>query len=115
MDEFRHHQKESFASSHPEACDRLIRFFEDFEAEIASNKWNGTCLTAAYLGLQVAAWANDYLLPTKGYSSPLEFLKIVKTDGPKMASAIAAKKAVDQQMSDGQVTVEHVDAVCALE
>ena len=79
FDEFSHHKKESLSSSHPSAPDRLIRLFEDYKDEIDQNYWKGTCLTATYFGFQVPAFANDYLLPVDGYSTPLEFLNIVKT------------------------------------
>ncbi len=96
MDEFRHHQEQEFVSSHPDACDRLLRFFGDFGDEIAANNWGGTCLTATYFGLQVSAWANDYLLPTEGYSDPVSFLKIVNEQAPKLEAEIARKKAAQQ-------------------
>ncbi len=103
MDEFRHHQKGSFASSHPEACDRLLRFFQDYEAEIAKNEYRATCLTATYIGLQVAAWANDYLLPTEEFSDPIGFLRIVKEDGPKLAAEVAARKAANKSKGEQDV------------
>ena len=118
MDEFRHHQGEVFVSSHPDACDRLLRFFGDFGDEIAANNWGDTCLTATYFGLQVSAWANDYLLPAKGYSDPVSFLKIVKEQAPKLAADIIKKKAawqtggerggVGQESTRSETTVDDV-------
>lgn len=95
MDEFRHHQKGAFPSSHPDPCDRLLRFFQAYEEELPKNGYRATCLTATYIGLQVPAWANNYLLPTEGYSDPISFLKIAKEEGPKLAAAVAARKAAN--------------------
>ena len=93
MYEFRHHRGETFASSHPEACDRLIKFFQDYEGQINLNRWGATCLTATYTGLQVVAFSNNYLLPTAEYSDSISFLNIVKRDGPRLAAEAKARKA----------------------
>lgn len=103
MDEFRHHQKGSFPSSHPEPCDRLLRFFQDNEEELAKNDYRATCLTATYIGLQVPAWANDYLLPIEGFSDPISFLKIAKEEGPKLAAAAVVSKASNKSKGDQDV------------
>lgn len=91
MDEFRHHRGDTFASSHPEACDRLLRFFQDYQDQISSNQWGATCLTVTHLGLQVVAWSNNYLLPTTGYSDSISFLNIVKRVGPRLAAEAKAR------------------------
>ena len=96
MDEFRHHQKNSLTNSHPDSCDRLLRFFQDYEVEIAKNQWGATCLTATELGFQVSALTNNYLFPTEGYSDPISFLKMVKEKAPKLSAEIAARKASGQ-------------------
>lgn len=85
IDEFRHHKGAAFASSHPEACDRLLRFFEDYKSQIASNRLGTTCLTASYIGLQVVAWGNNYRLPVEGYSDAISFLNVIKQVGLGLA------------------------------
>lgn len=92
MDEFRHHKDNALTSSHPAACDRLLRFFEDYNGQITSNEWGATCLTATYIGLQVVAVANNYILPREGYSDPISFLNLVKEVGPGLAAEAKARR-----------------------
>jgi hypothetical protein len=81
IDEFRHHRGENFGSSHPDAADRLLQFFEDYQEQISSNNWRTTCLTATYIGLQVVAFANHRRIPTSGYSDAIGLLKAIKAMG----------------------------------
>ena len=92
MDEFRHHQNRALASSHPQACDRLIQFFNDYGEQIHENEWGYTCFSAVFVGLQAIAIKNGYVLPTEGFSDPLSFLNLAKTM-PQLASEANAQGA----------------------
>jgi hypothetical protein len=93
MDEFRHHSDDAHSSSHPDACDRLIQFFSDYDSQIRSNQWGASCFTAAFVALQGIAAINDYLLPTTGFTNTIDFLKFVKEEGPRLREEAKARKA----------------------
>jgi hypothetical protein len=93
MDEFRHHVDNDFTSSHPDPCDRLLQFFNDYNEQIRSNEWGSTCLTAVFVGLQAIAVMNDFVLPTTGFSDAITFLNLAKVEIPRLAAEVKAKKA----------------------
>lgn len=94
MDEFRHHLDHAYASSHPNACDRLLQFFNDYyEGQIRANEWGATCFTATFVGLQAISIMNNYVLPTEGFSDPISFLKLAKGVMPQLAAEAKARKA----------------------
>lgn len=86
MNEFQHHRQDLFVRSHPQPCDRLLQFFEDYADEVDSNPFRATFQNATYIGLQVTALVNRYLLPHEGFSSPIEFIKLAKENIPAEAT-----------------------------
>lgn len=93
MDEFQHHREQAFNSSHPCACDRLLQFFNDYDTQIRVNKWGTTCFSATFTALQAVAVMNNYTLPTKGFTSTIDFLKLVKETAPQLAEVVKARRA----------------------